>query len=123
MITDYELQYHVQTSICVLPKLVCDQVLPALLSAAEADGSSELTLAFSDRGIVKGELFPMGYAAHGVESYGQAAPTCHHLGLAVGAAAVTDPACKGSLHADAFPTSYCSYTRVSSALCLHHRCA
>ena len=89
---------------------------PAQLGATKADGSSELTLALSDRGVVKGELFTNGYSAHGVESNGQAAPTSHHLCLTVGVAAVTYPACEGSLHAGAVPRSCYSYTHMPSTL-------
>ena len=76
-----------------LPKMQ----IPAELSATKADGSPELTLALSDGGIVKGELFTVLHPAHGVDCNGETPPTSHHLGLAVGAAAVTHPAGKGPL--------------------------
>ena len=71
--------------------------IPAELSPTKADGSPELTLALSDRGIVKGELFTILHPVHGVDCNSEAPPTSHHLSLAVGAAAVTHPAGEGAL--------------------------
>ena len=42
------------------------RLLPAQVSATKANGSSELPLALSDRGIVERELLTICYMAHGV---------------------------------------------------------
>lgn len=70
---------------------------PAELAATEADRSLELAFALSDAGIVKGELLSVPNCPHCIQGNGEAAPTCHDLGLAVGVAAMADAARKVAL--------------------------